>query len=241
MNQPRILTHKPKIQLFLLPFAGGNVYSFRDLIPYFTGFEAIALELPGRGRRIREPLISNFDRAVDDYFNQIVSGLNNTPFIVYGHSMGAYLAFFVCQKLQKAGKIPVCLVVSGNAGMGTYGETKRYLMADEDFIASIKNLGGLPDELLANEEAMEFYKPVLRADFFVIEQKEHAEIAPIAAPIYAIMGDEEEKASLIGNWARFTTAQFSSEILKGNHFFIYNNAGRIANILKSVYDKRVLL
>lgn len=240
MNPPRILSFKPKTQLYLLPFAGGNMYSFNTIIPSLVDFDVITLELPGRGKRIREPLIVSFEQAVDDYFIQIVSRLSSAPFMIYGHSMGAYLAFFVCQRLERIGKLPVCLFVSGNAGMGTYGNIKRHLMTDDNFIESVKVLGGLSDELTANNEALEFFKPVLRADFRIIEQREYTDVAPIIAPIYAIMGDQEEKASLIGNWAKFTNGKFSSVILKGNHFFIYNNASELAAIFKSVLQLFVL-
>jgi external thioesterase TEII len=45
-----------KPQLFLLHFAGGSCYSFQFMLPYLKDFNVLPIELPGRGRRIKESL-----------------------------------------------------------------------------------------------------------------------------------------------------------------------------------------
>ncbi len=50
-----------KTQLFLLHFAGGNYYSFRFMFPQLNEFEIIPVELPGRGKRMKENLLKDFD------------------------------------------------------------------------------------------------------------------------------------------------------------------------------------
>jgi surfactin synthase thioesterase subunit len=60
---------KRKAQLFLLHFAGGNIYSFNTITPGLKNLEVIPLELPGRGRRMQKGLLKDFDLAANDFFH----------------------------------------------------------------------------------------------------------------------------------------------------------------------------
>ncbi|WP_340064887.1 thioesterase II family protein [Ascidiimonas aurantiaca] len=229
---------KPK--LFLLHFAGGNRYSFDFLVPYLTNFEVISLELPGRGKRIREDLITEFDIAAADIYKQITQRLDHESYMLFGHSMGAYMAFKVCSMLEKEGIPPSCLFVSGNAGPGIYADRKRYLYDREKFIEVLKDLGGLPQEVLENDELLDFVIPVLRADFELAERNNLNEYPPVNTPVFAMMGDQEEKSGAINNWKRFTTANFQSEILPGGHFFLNDAPQKVAQLIEDQFKKIAL-
>src|SRR5215217_4762997 len=137
-----------KPQLFLMHFAGGNCYSYQSIINLLKEFDVISLELPGRGKRVKESLLTNFDLAAQDFYSQIVNRLSNAPFFIYGHSMGAYLTLKVGQMLENESKFPSQLFVSGNAGPKSGVNKKRYMLPDKDFIEEIMVLGGLPEELV---------------------------------------------------------------------------------------------
>lgn len=222
-----------KAQLFLLHFAGGNVYSFNTITPRLTPLEVIPLELPGRGRRMGEPLLRDFDLAATDFFHQITSRLNGAPFLVYGHSMGAYLGLRVTNLLEKSGRPPAYLIVSGNPGPGVprKREVKRYSLGQAAFIQELRTLGGVPEEVFQDPELFGFFEPILRADFQIAETEGLEGEPPVAAPLYALMGSQEENADRITNWGRFTRSDFRSEILEGNHFFIHKHPERMADVL----------
>ena len=226
-----------KAQLFLLHFAGGNVYSFNAIISRLRGISAIPLELPGRGRRIQERLLQDFDLAAADLFDQIVPKLNGAPFMIYGHSMGAYLGLRISNMLECVGLPPAYLIVSGNAGPGIKPErsVKRYLLGKEAFIEELKTLGGIPEQVFQDTELFSFFEPILRADFQIVETNELANEPTVTAPLYALMGSEEENVDQLANWGRFTRSNFCSEILEGNHFFIHKHASRMAEIFIRLY------
>jgi external thioesterase TEII len=229
---------KPK--LFLLHFAGGNCYSYNFILPKLKNFETIVLELPGRGKRMNEKLVNDFDTAASDIFNQICGKLSDEPFMIYGHSMGSYLALRVTNMLAKIGKFPAYIIVSGNPGPGVNDKKNRYLAHGEDFITELKKLGGVPPELFENKELFDFFEPILRSDFEVAEKNLIEQEPPVQCPIYAIMGDKEEKPDQIGAWANYTQSDFNKEILTGDHFFIYQHAQHIADVIRKCYDKIVL-
>ncbi|MBC9912785.1 thioesterase II family protein [Chitinophaga varians] len=230
-----------KPQLFLLHFAGGNVYSFQFMVSLLRDFDVVPLELPGRGRRIQEELLKDFNLAAADLHKQIMQKLSSPVFLIYGHSMGASLALRVASMLEQSGKYPAYVIVSGNAGPGAESVKNRYLMGKEDFIRELEILGGIPPEFIGNDELFEFFDPILRADFEIAERTgmTGAE-APVRAPLFAMMGSEEPKVEQISNWGRFTLSRFSSEIFEGGHFFIHDHPEKIANTIKSCY-KRVML
>jgi len=97
-------------------------------------------------------------------------------------------------------------------------------------------LGGIPDELIHDKELFEFFEPILRADFEIAENNALKDQIVVKAPLYAIMGSDEEQADHIANWGKFTRSQFSYEIMEGDHFFIYKHPRKLAAVIKSCYQ-----
>lgn len=230
---------KPK--LFCLHFAGGNCYSYQFLLSHLNRFEVIFLELPGRGKRMMEDLIKEYDEAIDDYYRQIEQKLDGSEFIIYGHSMGATLGWEVTKRLEENGSFPVSLIVSGNAGPGVGAEKKeRHKLPEHLFVEELRKLGGLPEEFYENRDLFEFFEPILRADFEVLEKNEIVFKGTIKTPLYALMGDQEENAAYIENWKKYVSGPFTPEVLEGDHFFIYKHPEPIAGLIQEVYDKHLV-
>lgn len=223
---------RTKTQIFLLHFAGGNKYSYQSILPSFKPFDTVVLELPGRGMRIKEGLIRSQNDAVDDLYRQIMQFISpGDEFLIFGHSMGAILGLRLCDKLESNGVFPKGLMVTGNAGPGIQKENLKYDLPKEAFKLELKKLGGIPDEVLENDELFDFFELVLRADFEIIELGENESTSPIKTPIYAVMGDQETDVLEINNWEKFTTGGFESEIWSGDHFFIFKHGDRLVRIL----------
>lgn len=231
-----------KTQIFLLHFAGGNSYSFQFLKPFMEQiFELCPLELPGRGKRIGEPLIVDENQAIEDYVAQLTAKRNKSPFIIFGHSMGASLGLKVTEKLEKLGDPPCWLIVSGNAGPGMSDNKIRSKMNDVDLKFELKSLGGVPEEVFENMDLYNFFIPIMKADFQLLEEApEISHGFRIQTPICAIMGDQETQVDNIENWGNYTAGDFRYQILNGNHFFIHNHPARITKIFKNCYDRSLV-
>jgi len=225
-----------KPQLFLLHFAGGNRYSFQFMKSFLKEFELVPLELPGRGRRYDEILLKDFDSASFDLKQQIMTQLKSTDFIIYGHSMGAYLALRVSSLIENEGKYPVAVFVSGNAGPGMKDNTSHHLLDSASFMDELIKLGGIPEDFINDKELLQYYEPILRADFEIIETNTFDLEPVICAPIFALMGSFEKKVNEINNWSNFTKSSFDYKILEGNHFFIYRHAEKIASIIDTQFN-----
>jgi surfactin synthase thioesterase subunit len=221
-------------QLFVMHFAGGSRYSFRPMCSLLEHIEIVPVELPGRGKRMNEPLVTEFEAAADDLFDKVLDSLEAPRFLIYGHSMGASLAFKVCSMLEQAGESPAHLIVSGNAGPGMRTRRPKSMLEDKAFTDEVRRLGGIPDELLDNKEFLHFIMPILRADFHLSETCQLKMIPPINTPICAIMGSTEENVENISNWGHYTQAGFRSEVLSGGHFFIDQHPDKMAEIIKQL-------
>ena len=231
-----------KPQLFLLHFAGGSTYSFDFLKKHMDpSLEFIALELPGRGKRYDEIPLKTLNESIEDYFFQIKNMRNKKPFMIYGHSMGASLGLLLTAKLEAINDAPSHLIVSGNAGPGVKEEQEivcYHKLDDIQFKEKLKELGGMPVEVLDDEELYNHFAPIIRSDFECLDSLHQMQDAiQINTNLYAIMGDEEETSSKIENWRRFTNGEFQNKIVKGNHFFIYDHPKELVNILTDCFDK----
>lgn len=222
-----------KHQLFLVHFAGGSSQSYNFLTPFLSNYHLTPLELPGRGSRAGEDLISDYNDAADDIFRQLRNKLvNSASFSIYGHSMGALLGLKVSELLIDTGLYPQYLFVSGNPGPLMSRRSNISALSRQDFFDRLRILGGTPTHILDHQDFMEFYEPILRADFKVSEEVDIRRFSKaISTPIHAIMGDLESEAEHISNWKNFTNASFTSTILPGAHFFIKEHTEQIAAII----------
>ncbi len=239
-----------KFQVFALHFAGGGFYSYNFLKNYISfDIEFISLELPGRGKRVKEDLIKDKALAIEDYFDQIKTLRNKNPYIIYGHSMGATMGLSLVQRMEDIQDPPVGLVVSGNPGPGITKtnkdgtrkvRAKRYLMSDDGFKDELRELGGVPEEILENNELFQFFNPIMRADFEILEKDNFSEKEIVLnVPIYAVMGSEEEYHHSIENWKRFTCSSFQSKILPGDHFFIKKYPKELIDVMMHYFKHSV--
>ena len=229
------------INLFCLPFAGGNKYSYRELAEKAPSFlNLITLEYPGRGGRMREPLPVNIDELANDLYNQVIQHPAHGYYAIYGHSLGGLMAYLLTLQLQKNGnKLPAHIFITGTPGPSAISRTekKRHLLDQKEFIAEIQELGGMPDEILNNEELLYFFEPILRSDFKISESYIHEDNAPLNIPITVITGTEEDmKPEDIQLWQNETLQAVDFKRMPGKHFFIFDHSFKVVEIIcKKLY------
>jgi len=231
----RITSSKP--QIFLLHYAGGDRNSFRPLINGLQSqFQIETPELPGRGDRMSEQPLKNKQEALADLLKQIKqTRQKDVPYLIYGHSMGAILGFEICHAMEKENDAPVHFVATGYPGPGIKDTPPIADLPKTEFFAEVKKLGGISDEVMQYEELLDFFEPLLRADFGLLENKNNqTPDIKIQTPIYAVMGKSEKYALNIRNWASYTEAACECQIVNGNHFFINQNFNYLSQIIKSL-------
>jgi surfactin synthase thioesterase subunit len=221
------------MRVLAFPFAGGNKYSFDFLKPYLNPkirFEV--LEYAGRGNRISEKPIDSIDSIVDDlWLNTLNFTEEDQPYIIYGHSMGALIAFLLCHEIQKKGlKKPSKLIVSGKKAPQAKREEKIWNYPSEQFWKELINLGGIPREIQNEVTLRDFFEPIIRADFKAVEELFFQRKNVLDIPIKVLYGDGElERENDFLDWNLETSNEVTFYKFKGNHFFIHDYAQDIAN------------
>lgn len=226
------------INLFCLPFAGGNKYSYRQYKSKAPShLNLIPLEYPGRGARMKEALVSNIEDLVDDLYNQISDIVDKNNYAVYGHSMGGLLAYLLTVKLyENKRKPPLHLFITGTSGPSAPSRlaSKRHLLPKNEFIEEIRELDGMPDDILQNEELLDYLEPILRADFRISENYLHESRDRLNLPLTVITGTEEDmEMEDILLWQKETTCVADFRQFPGNHFFIFQHSDEIIEIISN--------
>lgn len=224
--------------LFCLPFAGGNKYSYQKFLQIPSGLNIIPLDYPGRGTRARLPLLFRVDDLVEDLYQQIIIDIRRTRFdyAIFGHSMGALMAYLLAKKLVANGDhLPTNLFLSGAAAPSATcrKNVRRHLLPTQAFKDELKKFGGFHDELLVNEEMFNYIEPILRADFRACETYSHVEYPPLDIPFTVITGTEEEfKPPDIQTWQLESRVEVDFRQIPGNHFFILKSPRSILDIIE---------
>jgi len=214
---------KAETRLFLFPYAGGSPATFgRWAVDLPNTVEVWTAHYPGRGSRYNEPPIKELNTMVENLY-QAIQSLLDKPFVFFGHSLGGLIAFELARKLHQQNlPLPQILFVSACAAPQLLNlHPPFHTLPKDEFIKSLRELNGFPDEVLNNAELMELILPSLRADFEIIGNYQHTSNDRLPSPIIAFGGLEDPRVSreLLEGWASHTN-NFKSQYFPGDHFFI---------------------
>lgn len=227
----------PKKRLFTLPFAGGNKFSFREYDAFLKDdFEIHPLELPGRGDRFSEVLLTNIHDVVEDLFKKIKDKLDK-PYVIYGHSLGGLLTYLLTLRIEKENlNKPLKLVISGRANPSMKPKTIKHTLEHDAFIKNLQDLGGMPSNFFEHPELFDLFEPILRADYQIAECFHFNKERKVDTKISVLYGKGESfTAREALQWKDFTYhSPLDFHEFEGNHFFIYEHIRTICEIIKEV-------
>ncbi|WP_278262532.1 alpha/beta fold hydrolase [Nocardia sp. AG03] len=212
-----------RIRLLCFPYAGGNAQSFvRWRRPLGDEIEVRPMQLPGHGERMGEPALHTWDGLLADIRHR-VRDLLDRPIALFGHSLGALLAFECARMLTTEFAVPpVRLVVSGHrAPHLPLREAALRGLPDAEFLDRLsersRTLRALTDPAFRA-----LLLPALRADFTVSETYEFTAAPPLTTPITALSGARDTDALPweLAAWREHTTGPFDSVSFPGDHFFV---------------------
>jgi len=221
------------INLYCLPYAGGRALSYRDFQAHVSNLILIKpLELPGRGKRVREALLTDSEAMIDDLFAQVQN--DGQTYAIYGHSLGSLLAYLLTRRIISAGlPAPRHLFLSGGKAPSVLRDQRaRYKLPKHEFINCVKSLGGIPREILEEPELIDFIEPILRADFQALETYVYHPTAPFDIPITILHGlsDIEVAYRDLLAWQQETSQHIDINVFQGGHFFIFDHLAELGQL-----------
>ncbi|GBF77729.1 putative thioesterase [Paenibacillus sp. 598K] len=226
--------------LFGLPYAGASASIYlRWRVPLQSDIEIVPVELAGRGSRIGEPFYADMAEAASDVAGRIKETLArhpDKPYALFGHSMGAKLAYETALLLCRSGlRAPVHLFLSGALPPHIPLERERPAteMSDADWRRELEQKGGTPVELLDDPQARELFLPILRADYTLLERyRPEPPAGELRMPMTVMTGRQEGLAASMDSWSAYSRGACQVVVCEGGHFFIHEDAETVLRIVR---------
>ncbi|RSN63564.1 thioesterase [Amycolatopsis sp. WAC 04182] len=210
-------------RLVCFPHAGGSAAFFAPWSTKLpTEIDVAAVRYPGRADRLAEPPLTSMPVLVDAIAGALEPD-GGKPTVLFGHSLGALVAYEVARELTRRGVPPAQLIVSGRRAPGDEPGGAKHLLSDDDLVGELVRLGGTDPALLASEDARSVFLPAIRADFRLAEKYRRLPGREPSCPLTVVMGDEDADVDVrrAGLWAECTTNEtFAAHVLPGGHFYL---------------------
>jgi medium-chain acyl-[acyl-carrier-protein] hydrolase len=217
-----------KVRLFCLPYAGGGAAIHRGWQPALPeGVEVWSVRLPGRESRFREPALFRMSALVDALDEQF-STLSETPFAIFGHSLGALTGFELARRVERRGVAPGHLFVSAHRAPQLPARRASIHLADDDTILRrLRRYGGTPAEIYDHPDLLAALLPSLRRDFAVSETYRYTDPTLLACSTTAFGGEDDDAADAasVDAWREVVEGKFRSHTFPGGHFYWSDDAG----------------
>ncbi|MEV0643073.1 alpha/beta fold hydrolase [Streptomyces sp. NPDC050619] len=227
-------------RLVCLPHAGGSAsYYFPFSAAVSPAVQVLAVQYPGRQDRRNDPGLQSVPELAEAIYGALKGVPDLGEFALFGHSMGAVLAFEVASLLeQRLGVRPVRLFVSGRRAPSRVRPERAHLLGDDELVAELTSLDGTDSRLLADSEMRALLLPMIRGDYRAIETYRCRPGARVTTPITVLTGDADPRTSAeeARDWKLHTTADCTVHEFPGGHFFLNDHQKDIAEIITGTWE-----
>ncbi|MGC5364362.1 thioesterase II family protein [Streptomyces sp. DT24] len=221
-------------RLVCFPHAGGSAtYYFpvsRSLSPET---DVLAVQYPGRQDRRHEPCVEDIEALADLAVGQLAPW-TDVPVTLFGHSMGAMVAYEVARRLEAGGTPVTGLVVSGRRAPSRVRRETVHLADDDRLVEDITRLSGTDSAVLGDPEILRMILPAVRSDYKAVETYRHRPGPPLACPVVALIGDNDPQVTVAEaeSWEDHTTGAFRLQLFPGGHFFLNTHTAAVLDIVR---------
>ncbi|MEU9504679.1 alpha/beta fold hydrolase [Micromonospora sp. NPDC048170] len=223
--------------LVVVPYAGSGVAPFRTWGPELASLATVtAVLLPGREQLFGEPLLTSMTDVLRGLTPQ-VAALRPRPVVLFGHSLGALIAFGLARELRREGVPPAALIVSGAGSPCRRDPTDMiHLLGDDALLQRTVDYDGMPPELLADRDLSAMFIPILRADFQVLETWVVDPLPPLDLPVTVLRGVSDTSVTdhQADGWRTHTVAPPVERFLPGGHFFVHTAREQVLHAVRDV-------
>jgi surfactin synthase thioesterase subunit len=220
----------------LFPHAGGAAAAYRSLATELAahGVDTYIVQYPRRADRLAHPAAA----TVGDLADQLFAAGDWTkvgPLRLFGHCMGAVVAFEFARIAERRG-IPVTqLWVSAGQAPSTVAESPPLPTSDDDVLADMMDLGGTDPRLLDDEDFVELLVMAVQADYRALDRYSCAADVRIAADIHAVAGERDHRVTReqMRRWESHTTGRFALSLFDGGHFYLAEHLDSVAHLVSA--------
>jgi surfactin synthase thioesterase subunit len=204
----------------MLPFAGGSVRHYENWINYMSrGIKIDLIELPGRGSRKNEAYYTSYNHAVEDLSKIISKKIETENYHIFGHSMGALLAFSISLNYQN-NKFPTpkTIFISGRTSFQYRFFDEIESISDDSLLKRLSNLGLKTVEIYKNKRVGKYFMKKLREDYKIINSYEiPSDVLELPNGVI-IYGNNDPFCNDIKSWDYFFKKTIDYHKIEGSHW-----------------------
>ncbi|MDY4298103.1 MULTISPECIES: alpha/beta fold hydrolase [unclassified Xanthomonas] len=224
------------IRLICVPFAGAGASFFNAWRGVAEGLELVPMQLPGREKRFLEPAHEDLHAAADELSAHLLADNDDQPALLFGHSLGAVLAFELARRLEASARFPLLgAVVSGSPDPWSPRAERASDQRDDDaFIADVSRFSDYRHEALDDPMMRELLLPTLRADVRMHEEYRPRSGAGLGVPLMTVRGahDALVSAAQVAGWSRASSAQCTHRELPGGHMYFIADPASLLQLIE---------
>ncbi len=227
-----------EMRVFCLPYAGAGATMYIRWPKYFgKNIEICPIQLPGRENRMQELLIDDIGILIPEIYEGIKHKLDK-KFCIFGHSMGGIIAYELTKFIEKKeGILPEYLFMSATGLNIKKSDMIIHKLEKNDFIEFLINSGGTERELAENKEFQEYYLPIIKNDYKLVENYiPNEEKLKCSIRAFGSKNDTQVDIKETEKLERCTD-DFNITYFEGNHFFIREHEKEICDIISKMIDK----
>jgi surfactin synthase thioesterase subunit len=194
-----------------------------------------AVQLPGREDRIRDPAHGRLDGLLDELVPVLADALDG-PYALFGHSMGALIAFEAARRLVERGAPPPLHLFASACGAPHAPYRSGYVssLPEPEFQRAMLSRSGFPEEPAPEAAALGLLLPTLRADYHLCETYEFVDGTPLACRLTVLAGAEDDVPPLdLALWGELHTGPFRLRVINGDRHFVVTERQQVAEVVRA--------
>jgi len=221
--RPRAVA-EPAVRLVVIHHAGGSAAAYfplNGLLP--ADWELFLLDLPGRGKSHAHRQLTDMAALAAWAADRVRPWADGAPLALFGHSLGAAVAYEAGRLLAAEGTPPAWIGVSGRCapGQSVPGVLPDTDLPDDELMRRLAGLGGMHPRIHELPEFREGFLRLVRGDLQAVAgYRPDTGRPPLNVPITALSAADDHvapPASMTG-WSAQTTARYRRLTFDGAHF-----------------------
>jgi surfactin synthase thioesterase subunit len=227
-----------RTQLVCFPHAGGSASYFHPVSKALSpAVDVLAVQYPGRQDRRHEPMIDSVPALASAALAELRPWLDR-PTAMFGHSMGAVVAFEIARQLEAEGMEVVGLFLSGRRAPIHRRQPTVHLLDDAGIVAELRTMEGTFGGMLDDPEVIRMIMPSVRNDYRAIETYVYVSGPSLRCPIQVFTGDNDPYGTVdeARDWAGHTDGAFSMKVYPGGHFYLNTHAADVIGRIRQQLD-----
>lgn len=224
--------------LFCFSYAGGVASDIYSSWQQHLGasVSVVPMDYPGRGNRYADPPATSPLELVRDLAQQVRQNLpSNGRWCVFGHSLGAMVAFEVARLLSSDPSIasPLLVFVSGRRPPGDSAATAAPSLEDSALIETAAAWGGIPPEFLTMPHLQPLIAAKLRIDL-ALGSHPKLDLPPLRCPVRVLSGTRDPLVDVfqLPRWSETTLEHTGIHLFDGDHFYFRRNVSRVIGVIR---------